>query len=234
MEFLSANTRNLLDGHKSGDFISAEGKDVLVIGGGDTGTDCVGTAIRQGCKSLLQVEILPKPPLERATNNPWPEWPKIYRQDYGQEDAQATLGDDPRVFCMTARRFIGDERGHLKKVELVQVEWQKDEKGRFVPKEIPGTEKIVPCQLVLLAMGFLGPGGPVASTTRRRARRTLQRQGPLRQVRDEYPGSFCGRRLPSRPKSCRVGVQRRPWRRPRVRPLSDGPHRPALSESGDG
>ena len=157
MEFLSANTRNLLDAHKSGDFISAEGKNVMVIGGGDTGTDCVGTAIRQDCKSLIQVEILPKPPLERATNNPWPEWPKIYSQDYGQESAQATFGDDPRVFCMTAKRLIGDERGNLKKVELVQVKWQKDEKGRFVPKEIPGTEKLVPCQLVLLAMGFLGP-----------------------------------------------------------------------------
>ncbi len=157
MEFLTANTKGLLDGHRNGDFISAEGKDVMVIGGGDTGTDCVGTAMRHGCKSLIQLEILPKPPLERAANNPWPEWPKVYRLDYGQEEAKTMFGDDPRLYCMTARRFIGDAQGRLKEVEVVRVDWQKDDKGRFVPKEVPGTEKIVPCQLVLLAMGFLGP-----------------------------------------------------------------------------
>jgi glutamate synthase (NADPH/NADH) small chain len=157
MELLTANTKSLLDGRRNGSFVSAEGKDVMVIGGGDTGTDCVGTAMRHGCKSLIQLEILPKPPLQRAANNPWPEWPKVYRLDYGQEEAAAAFGDDPRVYCMTARRFIGDEHGKLKEVEIVQIEWQKDDKGWFVPKEVPGTEKIVPCQLVLLAMGFLGP-----------------------------------------------------------------------------
>jgi glutamate synthase (NADPH/NADH) small chain len=157
MEFLTANTKSLLDGQRNGNFISAEGKDVMVIGGGDTGTDCVGTAMRHGCRSLIQLEILPKPPLQRAANNPWPEWPKVYQLDYGQEEAAAAFGADPRVYCTTARRFIGDEQGHVKQVEIVQIEWQKDDKGRFVPKEIPGTEKIVPCQLVLLAMGFLGP-----------------------------------------------------------------------------
>ena len=157
MEFLTANTQSLLDGHRDGSFISAEGKDVMVIGGGDTGTDCVGTAMRHGCRSLVQLEILPKPPLQRAANNPWPEWPKVYRLDYGQEEAAVAFGDDPRVYCQTARRFIGDDQGHLKQVEIVEIEWQKDDKGRFAPKEVPGTEKIVPCQLVLLAMGFLGP-----------------------------------------------------------------------------
>jgi glutamate synthase (NADPH) small chain len=157
MEFLSVNTKSLLDGRRNGDFISAEGKDVMVIGGGDTGTDCVGTAMRHGCKTLIQLEILPKPALERPANNPWPEWPKVYKLDYGQEEAKAIFGDDPRVYCMTAKRFIGDDHGALKEVEIVQIEWQKDDKGRFAPKEIPGTEKIVPCQLVLLAMGFLGP-----------------------------------------------------------------------------
>ena len=157
MEFLTANTQSLLSGHRNGNFISAEGKDVMVIGGGDTGTDCVGTSMRHGCKSLIQLEILPKPPLERAANNPWPEWPKVYKLDYGQEEAASAFGDDPRVYCVTARRFIGDEQGKLKAIEIVQIDWQKDEKGRFVPKEIAGTEKIVPCQLVLLAMGFLGP-----------------------------------------------------------------------------
>jgi glutamate synthase (NADPH/NADH) small chain len=165
MDFLTANTKSLLDKRKNGDFISAEGKDVMVIGGGDTGTDCVGTALRHGCRSLVQVEILPKPPLERAGNNPWPEWPKVYRLDYGQEEASAKFGDDPRVYCTTAKELIGDANpdlgigagGQLKEVVLVQIEWQKDDKGRFVPKEIAGTEKTVPCQLVLLAMGFLGP-----------------------------------------------------------------------------
>jgi glutamate synthase (NADPH/NADH) small chain len=157
MDFLTANTKSLLDNHKNGNFISAEGKDVMVIGGGDTGTDCVGTAMRHGCKSLIQVEILPKPPLQRAANNPWPEWPKVYKLDYGQEEAKAKFGDDPRVYCMTAKKFIGDAHGQVKEVELVQIEWAKDDKGRFMPKEVTGTEKIVPCQLVLLAMGFLGP-----------------------------------------------------------------------------
>ena len=157
MEFLTANTRSLLDGHRNGDFISAEGKDVMVIGGGDTGTDCVGTAMRHRCKSLIQLEILPKPPVERAANNPWPEWPKIHRLDYGQEEAKAVFGEDPRVYCTTVRRFIGDERGNLNGVEIVQIEWQKDTHGRFVPGEVAGTEKIVPCQVALLAMGFLGP-----------------------------------------------------------------------------
>jgi glutamate synthase (NADPH/NADH) small chain len=157
MEFLTANTKSLLDGQRNGNFISAEGKDVMVIGGGDTGTDCVGTSMRHGCQSLVQLEILPKPPLQRAASNPWPEWPKVYALDYGQQEAAAAFGGDPRVYCMTARRFIGDEGGNLKQVEIVQIEWQKDDKGRFVPKEVPGTEKIVPCQLALLAMGFLGP-----------------------------------------------------------------------------
>jgi glutamate synthase (NADPH/NADH) small chain len=89
MDFLTANTKSLLDNHKNGNFITAEDKDVMVIGGGDTGTDCVGTAMRHSCKSLIQVEILPKPPLQRAANNPWPEWPKVYRLDYGQEEAAA-------------------------------------------------------------------------------------------------------------------------------------------------
>ena len=161
MEFLTANTKSLLDGHRNGDFILVEGKDVMVIGGGDTGTDCVGTAMRHRCKSLIQLEILPKPPLQRAANNPWPEWPKIHRLDYGQEEAKAVFGEDPRVYCMTARRFLGDEHGNLKGIEIVQIEWQKDDQGRFVPKEVAGTEKVVPCQLALLAMGFLGPEYPL-------------------------------------------------------------------------
>jgi glutamate synthase (NADPH/NADH) small chain len=161
MDFLTENTKAILDRHKNGSFISAEGKDVVIIGGGDTGTDCVGTSIRHGCKSLAQLEILPKPPSERAADNPWPEWPKIYRMDYGQEEAAAKFGDDPRVYLTTATKFEGDESGHVKAVHTVQIQWEKNDKGQFVPKPIPGTEKILPAQLVLLAMGFLGPEQPL-------------------------------------------------------------------------
>src|SRR5437879_719632 len=110
MDFLTGNTRSLLDRHHNGNFISAEGKDVMVIGGGDTGTDCVGTAMRHGCKSLVQLEILPRPPLDRAKDNPWPEWPKVYRLDYGQEEAAAKFGADPRIYLTTACKFFGDEQ----------------------------------------------------------------------------------------------------------------------------
>ena len=161
MEFLAHNTRRLLDGGHNGGFISADGKDVMVIGGGDTGTDCVGTAMRHGCRSLVQAEILPRPPMDRAKDNPWPEWPKIYRLDYGQEEAAAKFGADPRVYLTTARKFIGDDKGWVKEALTVQVQWERNEKGQFVPKEVPGTEQIRPVQLVLLAMGFLGPEQPL-------------------------------------------------------------------------
>jgi glutamate synthase (NADPH/NADH) small chain len=157
MDFLTHNTRSLLDQHRNGNFISADGKDVMVIGGGDTGTDCVGTSMRHGCKSLIQVEILPRPPMDRARDNPWPEWPKVYRLDYGQEEAAAKFGADPRVYLTTAKKFVGDEHGHVKEAHLVQIQWEKNEKGQFVPKEVPGTEQVRPVRLVLLAMGFLGP-----------------------------------------------------------------------------
>ena len=161
MDFLTANTRSLLDRHKNGNFISAEGRDVVVIGGGDTGTDCVGTSIRQGCRSLVQVEILPRPPMERAGDNPWPEWPKVYRMDYGQEEAATKFGADPRVYLTTATKFEEDPDGQVKAVHTVQVKWEKNEKGQFIPKNVPGTEKVLPAQLVLLAMGFLGPEQPL-------------------------------------------------------------------------
>jgi glutamate synthase (NADPH/NADH) small chain len=161
MEFLTANTRSLLDRHKNGSYISAEGKDVVVIGGGDTGTDCVGTALRHGCRSLVQVEILPKPPQERAQDNPWPEWPKVYRLDYGQEEAAARFGADPRVYLTTATRFEGDAEGRVQAVHTVQVQWERNDKGQFIPRQVPGTEKVLPAQLVLLAMGFLGPEQPL-------------------------------------------------------------------------
>ncbi len=161
MDFLTANTKAVLDAKDNAGLISADGKDVVIIGGGDTGTDCVGTSLRHGCTSLVQVEILPKPPLNRAKDNPWPEWPKTYKMDYGQEEAAAKYGDDPRVYVTTATHFEGDADGNVKAVHTVQVEWAKNDKGQFIPKNVPGTEKVMPAQLVLLAMGFLGPEQPL-------------------------------------------------------------------------
>jgi glutamate synthase (NADPH/NADH) small chain len=155
MEFLTANTKGVLAGSPSP--INAAGKDVVVIGGGDTGTDCVGTSMRHGCKSLLQIEILPQPPLDRAADNPWPEWPKVYKLDYGQEEAAAKFGADPRIYLTTVKQFTGDKAGNLKGLVTVEIKWEKNEKGQFIPREQPGTEKTLPAQLVLLAMGCLGP-----------------------------------------------------------------------------
>ena len=158
MEFLRGNTKSLLDsGHEDGQYIDAKGKDVIVIGGGDTGTDCVATSMRHGCKSLVQFEIMPEPPAQRAADNPWPQWPKIYRLDYGQEEAAVVFGSDPRQYCIMTKEMVGDDQGHVKELHTVLIEWVKGDNGRFAPKEIPGTEKVYPAQLVLLAMGFLGP-----------------------------------------------------------------------------
>jgi glutamate synthase (NADPH/NADH) small chain len=159
MDFLTANTRAVLDGGK--EFISADGKDVVIIGGGDTGTDCVGTSVRHGCATVTQLEIMAKPPMERAANNPWPEWPKVYKMDYGQEEAAAKFGDDPRVYLTTATHFEGDGEGKVKAVHVVDVEWRKNEQGQFGPQRVAGTERVLPAQLVLLAMGFLGPEQPL-------------------------------------------------------------------------
>ena len=161
MEFLTANTQAVLDKAPRENYISAAGKDVVIIGGGDTGTDCVGTSIRHGCKSINQLEIMPMPPEVRAESNPWPEWPKIYRLDYGQEEAKALFGNDPREYVTTATKFERDESGNVSAVHTVEVQWERDENGRFTPLHVPGSEKVVPAQLVLLAMGFLGPEQPL-------------------------------------------------------------------------
>ena len=162
MDFLTANTKSLLDSKlKDGKQISAKDKHVVVIGGGDTGTDCVGTAIRHGCRSLTQLEILPRPPEVRAPDNPWPQWPKTYRLDYGQDEAKALWGQDPRVYSVMTKRFLGDEERNVRELLYVSVDWVKGPDGRFGPREIPGTEKVIPADLVLLAMGFLGPEKPL-------------------------------------------------------------------------
>jgi len=161
MEFLTGATKALLDGGPDASPIHARGKDVVVIGGGDTGTDCVGTSLRQGCRSLVQIEIMPRQPLERAADNPWPEWPKVHKVDYGQEEAAAKFGADPRVYLTTVKKFTGDAEGRLKEIVTVQVKWERNDKGQVLPAEVPGTEQVRPAQLALLAMGFLGPEAPL-------------------------------------------------------------------------
>jgi glutamate synthase (NADPH/NADH) small chain len=158
MEFLLKSCKSLLDSDfQDGRYISAKDKHVVVIGGGDTGTDCVGTSIRHGCKSLVQLEIMPRPPDERAGDNPWPQWPKIYKLDYGQEEIAATFGADPRAYRTVTKRFEGDPQGNVKALHTVQIEWVKGADGRLTMKEVAGTEKVWPADLVLLAMGFVGP-----------------------------------------------------------------------------
>jgi glutamate synthase (NADPH/NADH) small chain len=157
MEFLHQNTKSLLDsGLADGKFISAKGKQVVVIGGGDTGTDCVGTSLRHGAARVTQLEILPRPPDERAADNPWPQWPKVYKMDYGQEEAAALQGADPRQYQVLTKKLVGDAEGRVKELHLVKVEWVRGADGRFGPKEVAGTEQVIPAELVLLAMGFTG------------------------------------------------------------------------------
>src|SRR6478609_5178216 len=157
MDFLTVSTQAVLKDAPDSTPITAKGKDVLVLGGGDTGTDCVGTSMRQGCKTLTQLEIMAMPPMDRADDNPWPEWPKVYKMDYGQEEAAAKFGSDPRVYLTTVKKFVDDGAGNLAGVVTVNIKWEKNDKGQFIPVEQPGSEKEHPAQLVLLAMGFLGP-----------------------------------------------------------------------------
>lgn len=139
------------------DYIDAKGKNVLVIGGGDTGNDCVGSSIRQGAKSVVQLEMMPKPPVTRAADNPWPEWPKVLKTDYGQQEAIAVFGQDPRIYETTVKEFIADEKGILKKVKCVKLDWKRDEKtGRMNMTEITGSEYVLDVDLVFIAAGFLG------------------------------------------------------------------------------
>ncbi len=158
VDFLTANTKRLLNGAEPANFISAKGKHVIILGGGDTGTDCVATSLRQGCKSVVQFEIMPEPPEHRmVSDNPWPEWPKKLKTDYGQEEAIHVAGRDPRHYLINTKELIGDDSGHVKEVRTVNIDWVKNAQGRLIPQEIPGSERVWPTDLILLAMGFLGP-----------------------------------------------------------------------------
>ncbi len=158
MDFLRANTKSLLDSNlEDGNYISAKDKDVIVLGGGDTGTDCVATSVRHGCKSMLQFEILPTPPQERASDNPWPQWPKVYSLSYGQEEAMSVFGEDPRKYQVLTTKFVGDDDGNVKELHTVKIEWHQGDNGRPSFKEVPGSEQVWPADRVFLALGFLGP-----------------------------------------------------------------------------
>ena len=165
VDFLKSTTKSLLDnGLQDGTYISAKDKNVIVIGGGDTGNDCVGTCVRHGAKSVLQIEMMPKLPDERAENNPWPQWPRVCKTDYGQEEAAEVYGSDPRIYKSTVKKFVKDENGNLKGVVLVSLDFEKDEKtGRMNMKEVEGSEKEVKAELVLIAAGFLGSENYVTS-----------------------------------------------------------------------
>lgn len=153
MEFLRANTKSLLDSNlEDGKYISAKDKNVIVIGGGDTGTDCIGTSTRHGAKSIVNFELLPQPPEDRAANNPWPTWPRILRVDYGHQEAEHKFGKDPRSYCLLSKEFLKDEQGNVTGIKTVNVEWEG-----MKMKEVEGSEKIWKAELILLSMGFLGP-----------------------------------------------------------------------------
>lgn len=158
VDFLTANTKSLLDSNLTdGKYVNTKGKNVIIIGGGDTGNDCVGTCIRHGCKSVTQIEMMPKAPDERAENNPWPEWPKISKTDYGQEEAIALCGRDPRIYESTVKEFIKDKNGILKAVKIIRLKPEIDPRtGRITPKELPGTEQLLEADIAFIAAGFLG------------------------------------------------------------------------------
>ena len=163
VDFLKSTTKALLDNGLKEGFVSAKDKNVIIVGGGDTGNDCVGTCIRHGCKSVTQLEMMPKLPDERAESNPWPQYPRVCKTDYGQEEAKAVFGHDPRIYCTTVKEFIPDENGNIKAVVTVNLEPKKDEKiGRTVMSEIENSEKTLDCDLLLIAAGFLGPKDYIA------------------------------------------------------------------------
>ena len=190
MEFLTANTKSLLDsGLEDGGYISAKDKNVIVIGGGDTGTDCIGTSLRHGCKSLVNFELLPKPPLERAPNNPWPLWPRIYRVDYGHAEAAEQFGDDPRVYSIMSKHFLMDDNGNLTGIVTVNV----DENIQ----EIPGTEKTWEADLILLSMGFLQTehyvNDPLGMETDERGNFIANKQDFRTSIANVYAAADCRR-----------------------------------------
>ena len=153
VDFLTRNTKSLLDSHfADGQYVNAKDKHVVVVGGGDTGNDCVGTVLRHGCKSVVQLEMMPKAPDERSADNPWPEYPKTCKTDYGQQEAIAVFGKDPRRYCTTVNRVITNEEGNVTAIEIVRLAF--DENRKYSP--VPGSEEVIDCDLLIIAAGFTG------------------------------------------------------------------------------
>lgn len=189
MQFLHKNTKSLLDSELAdGNYISAKGKDVIVIGGGDTGNDCIGTSVRHGAKSVTNFELLPQPPPERARDNPWPQWPRIYRVDYGHTEVKTHMGKDPREYCVMSEEFVGDD-GHVSGINIHRVEWTKSVSGGWDMKKVEGSEQFFPAQLVLLSMGFLGPDDRMLGTeVEKDARKNIKT--PPGKYNTNLPGVF--------------------------------------------
>lgn len=158
VDFLKATTKSLLDSNlKDECYISAKDKNVIIIGGGDTGTDCVATSLRHGCAGLMQIEIMEKLPPLRANNNPWPQYPKVHKTDYGQVEFAQKYGDDPRTFATVVKEFVGNDQGEVTQVKTVKIRWEAGPAGGMQPVEVAGSEEVIDADLVLLAMGFVGP-----------------------------------------------------------------------------
>ena len=154
VDFLTAATKKVIG--ETEDFaISAKGKNVVIVGGGDTGNDCVGTSIRQGCASVTQLEMMGKPPVSRLPSNPWPQWPRVLKTDYGQQEAIAKFGHDPRLYQTTVKEIRTDETGAVKALQIVRLE-PKTEGGKMTMQPIPDSEEVIPCELLLIAAGFVG------------------------------------------------------------------------------
>jgi len=190
MQFLHKNTKSLLDSKlEDGQYISAKGKDVIVIGGGDTGNDCIGTSVRHGAKSVTNFELLPQPPPDRARDNPWPQWPRIYRVDYGHAEVKTHMGKDPREYCVMSKEFVGDDNGHVAGINIHRVEWTKSATGGWDMKQVEGSEQFFPAQLVLLSMGFLGPEDRLLGTdVEKDARKNIKT--PPGKYNTNLPGVF--------------------------------------------
>jgi NADPH-dependent glutamate synthase beta subunit-like oxidoreductase len=158
MDFLTRNTKSLLDSELAdGAYTSAKDLDVIVIGGGDTGADCIGTSLRHGCRSLVNFELLDQPPAERAPDNPWPQWPRIYCLEYSHQEAKAKFGDDPRAYTVLTKEFVGNGDGQLQSVKTVEIDWSQPTESGPPWTEVAGSEKEWTADLVLLATGFIGP-----------------------------------------------------------------------------
>ncbi|EJT98370.1 NADPH-dependent glutamate synthase [Dacryopinax primogenitus] len=191
MEYLQLNTQSLLDSNlEDSRCINAKGKDVIVIGGGDTGNDCIGTAMRHGAKSVTNFELLPKPPASRGRDNPWPQWPRIFRTDYGHTEVAAHFGNDPREYCISTKDFVVGEHGKLTGLNTVRVEWSKDSSGRWKMEEVPDSQKYFPAQLVFLALGFLGPEQALVNSLALKTDARSNISTPQKKYSTSVPGVF--------------------------------------------